>query len=163
VVVDDADNNREEQQRQLEEIRRSFHEIGIKVGSFEPAQPNGIRADQPALPAPAPGVVPPPAKGRPIRVLAVGVVACLLLGGGFGYLLHHPKAAAIQPTTISIVTRPVPEPQVRVVAPPACLQTAERGDELIDLLTRNVRDRRLDSALRAYTLASQACRKEASP
>ena len=161
-MSDDAGDSREEQQRELEEIRRSFEEIGIKVGSFEPAQPNGTSARQPALPAPA-AAAPPPAMGRPTWVLALGVVACLLLGGGFGYLLHRPAAATIQPTAISIVTRPVPDPQIRVVAPPACLQTAQRGDELIALLTSNVRDRRLDSALKAYTLASQACRKEASP
>jgi hypothetical protein len=162
-MSDDAGDSREEQQRELEEIRRSFEEIGIKVGSFEPAQPNGSSARQPALPAPAAAAQPPPAMGRPTWVLALVVVACLLLGGGFGYLLHRPAAATIQPTAISIVTRPVPDPQIRVVAPPACLQTAQRGDELIALLTSNVRDRRLDSALKAYTLASQACRKEASP
>src|SRR6266511_4015687 len=111
-MADDAGSSREEQQRELAEIRRSFEEIDIKVGSFEPAQPNGSSAGQPTLPAPATPVQPPPA---------------------------------------------------RTVVPPACLQTAQRGDELIALFTRNVRDRRLDSALKAYTLASQACRKEASP
>ena len=162
-MSDDAGNDREEQQHELAEIRRSFEEIGIKVGAFEPAQPNGSSAGQPALPAPANAVQPPPAMGRPTWVLALGVVACLLIGGGFGYLLHRPAAATVQPAAISIVTRPVPEPRIRVVAPPACLQTAQRGDELIALLTSNVRDRRLDLALKAYTLASQACRKEASP
>jgi hypothetical protein len=162
-MADDANNNREEQQRQLEEIRRSFREIGIKVGSFEPAQPNGTSTDQPALPAAAAAAQPPPAKRQPIWVLALVVVACLLVGGGLGYLLHRPAATTIQPTAISIVTRPVPQPQLRVVAPPACLQTAQLGDQLIALFTSNVRNRRLDSALKAYTLASQACRKEASP
>jgi hypothetical protein len=161
-MADDAGNDREEQQRQLEEIRRSFQEIGIKVGAFEPAQSNRIGTDQRALPTP-PAAVQPPPKGQPIRVLALVVVACLLVGAGLGYLLHRPAAATVQPTAISIVTLPVAQPQPRVVAPPACLQTAQRGDELIALLTRKVRDRRLDSALKAYTLASQACRKEASP
>src|SRR6266511_1146674 len=114
-MADDAGSSREEQQRELAEIRRSFEEIDIKVGSFEPAQPNGSSAGQPTLPAPATPVQPPPARGRPTWV------------------------------------------------PPPCLQTAQRSDELIALFTRNVRDRRLDSALKAYTLASQACRKEASP
>src|SRR6266511_3125857 len=118
-MADDAGSSREEQQRELAEIRRSFEEIDIKVGSFEPAQPNGSSAGQPTLPAPATPVQPPPARGRPTWVPALVVVACL--------------------------------------------QTAQRGDELIALFTRNVRDRRLDSALKAYTLASQACRKEASP
>lgn len=164
-MADDAGSSREEQQRELAEIRRSFEEIGIRVGSFEPAQPNGSSAGQPTLPAPATPVQPPPARGRPTWVPALVVVACLLLGGGLGYLLHHPTADTSSPTPTSIVTVtvPAPEPQTRTVVPPACLQTAQRGDELIVLFTRNVRDRRLDSALKAYTLASQACRKEASP
>ena len=50
------------------------------------------------------------------------------------------------------------------MAPPACLDTAKKGDVLFALLTSNVRDQRLVAdALKAYTLASQACRKEASP
>jgi hypothetical protein len=48
------------------------------------------------------------------------------------------------------------------VVPPTCLETARRADELMDLFTRKVRDRRLSLALKEYTLASQACRKEAS-
>jgi hypothetical protein len=49
--------------------------------------------------------------------------------------------------------------------PRACLETAEQGDEVFALLSSNVRvnDRRLAEAMKAYTLASQACRKEASP
>jgi hypothetical protein len=95
--------------------------------------------------------------------LALVTVVCLLLGGGLGYLLHRPTAATEVPTT-SIVTRVVPSPpQTRAVVPPACLETAKRADELMDLFTRKVRDRRLSLALKAYTLASQACRKEASP
>jgi hypothetical protein len=162
-MADDAGSSREEQQRELAEIRRSFEEIGIKVGSFEPAQPNGTSAGQAALPAPATPVQPPPAKGRATWMPVLVVVACLLLGGGLGYLLHHPTADPISPTPTSTVTVPAPQPQPRAVVPPACLQTAQRGDQLIVLFTRDVRDRRLDSALKAYTLASQACRKEASP
>src|SRR5262245_19688143 len=158
----DDKNDKERQQRELEELGRSFQEVGIKVGSFEPAQPNGDSAGQRALPAPATAAQ-PPTKGRPTWVLALAAVACLLLGGGLGYLLHRPPAATIWPTATSVVTRTPPAPPVRVVAPPTCLQTAQRGDELIDLFTRNVRDRRLSLALKAYTLASQACRKEASP
>lgn len=160
-MVDDAGESREQQQRQLEEIRRSFQEIGVRVGAFEPAQHNGSSANQP----PSASVQPAGSRlvmGWPLGVLAVVVVVCLLLGGGLGYLLHRPTAAAEVPAT-SIVTRVVPSPpQTRVVVPPACLETARRADELMDLFTRKVRDRRLSLALKAYTLASQACRKEAS-
>jgi hypothetical protein len=47
--------------------------------------------------------------------------------------------------------------------PEPCLDTAELGDEVIARLNRNQRDNRLFLALRDYTIASQACRKEASP
>jgi hypothetical protein len=160
-MVDDAGESREEQKRELEEIRRSFQEIGVRVGAFEPAQRNGSSETQPP-PALVPPAGPHLVMGRPLAVVAVVAVVCLLLGGGLGYLLHRPSAAAEVPVT-SIVTRVVPSPPAtRVVAPPACLDTAKRADELMDLFTRNIRDRRLSLALKTYTLASQACRKEAS-
>jgi hypothetical protein len=163
-MVDDAGESREEQQRELEEIRRSFQEIGVRVGAFEPAQHNGSSGNQP------PSASVPPAGPRLVMgwPLAVVAVVCLLLGGGLGYLLHRSTAAAEVPAAVempatSIVTRVIPSPpQTRVVAPPACLETARRADELMDLFTRKVRDRRLSLALKEYTLASQACRKEAS-
>jgi hypothetical protein len=166
-MVDDAGERREQQQRELEEIRRSFQEIGVRVGAFEPAQYNGSGGNQPPS-APASPVASRSMMGWPLGVLAVVVVVCLLLGGGLGYLLHRPTAAAQMPAaaempTTSIVTRVVPSPPPpRVVVPPACLETARRADELMDLFTRKVRDRRLSLALKAYTLASQTCRKEAS-
>ena len=43
------------------------------------------------------------------------------------------------------------------------METAELADEVIYRLNRNVRDRRLFSALRDYTIASQACRRAARP
>jgi hypothetical protein len=56
--------------------------------------------------------------------------------------------------------------QARIVprVPAACLQAAKNGDALFALLTSNVRDQRLVAdALKAYTLASQACRQQAGP
>jgi hypothetical protein len=47
--------------------------------------------------------------------------------------------------------------------PEPCLDTAELGDEIIARLNRNQRDNRLALTLRDYTIASQACRKSASP
>jgi hypothetical protein len=162
-MANDAGKGREQQQRELEEIRRSFQEIGVKVGAFEPAQRNGSGRDQPPSASASP-VRSRLVMGWPLGMLAIVVVACLLLGGGLGYLLHRPSAGTVLPPTTSIVTRVVPSPpQTRNVAPPACLDTAKRADELMDLFTRNIRDRRLGVALKAYTLASQACRKEASP
>ena len=53
--------------------------------------------------------------------------------------------------------------RTRTSVPEACLEAAELGDEVIARLTRNQRDNRLFPALRKYTIASQACRKQASP
>jgi hypothetical protein len=160
--------HQDRQRRELEEIRRSFAEIGTRRGSlFEPARERQAREADHEEPV-EPTVQATPAGRRMPRwavpaVLGLALV-CLLVGGGLGYLLHHPTAAATEAPSTSIVTRVVPSPpQTRVVAPPACLETARRADELMDLFTRNVRDRRLSLALKAYTLASQACRKEASP
>ncbi len=159
--------HQDRQRRELEEIRRSFAEIGTRMGSlFEPAQERQAREAEHEESV-EPTVQATPAGRRMPRwavpaVLGLALV-CLLVGGGLGYLLHRPAAATGVPVT-SIVTRVVPSPpQTRVVAPPACLETARRADELMDLFTRKVRDRRLSLALKAYTLASQACRKKASP
>jgi hypothetical protein len=51
---------------------------------------------------------------------------------------------------------------VRPAASSACLETARRADELIDLLITNRRSRAAD-LLVAYTVASRQCRKDASP
>ncbi len=162
-MATDASDREEQQQYELEEIRRSFTEIGIRVGSlFEPAEHD---SDELVLPVPVPVTRARP----PSLVLALVVVCCLLIGGGIGYLLHHPTpptAGAVRRESPSVVTQatpPAPASQPRVVASPSCLQTAQRADALIDLFVRNVRDRRLSLALKAYTLASQACRKETSP
>jgi hypothetical protein len=53
--------------------------------------------------------------------------------------------------------------RTRTSVPEACLEAAKLGDEVIARLTGNQRDNRLFAALRRYTIASQACRREASP
>jgi hypothetical protein len=149
----------EQQQRELEEIRRSFLEIGNRMGPlFEPAQKNGRDAEE--APAEAPEQPPRP---RRLRLAAAAVaVACLLVGLGLGAALAG-GSGDDRPTPTSIVTQVVPKPETKVVAPPDCLRAVQSGDETIDLLMRKQRTRRLSLALKAYTQASQACRKEASP
>jgi hypothetical protein len=162
----------ERQRRELEEIRRKFQEVGARLGSaFEPAAPDDDRIQRAVLP-PAPPVD-QPARTRWQRVTAAALV--FLLGTGFGYVLTRSGAgdppgtpsAKAAPTTRPPATTLAPQspPQVKVVAPPACLETARKGDEVFALLSSNVpvNDRRLADAMKAYTLASQACRKEASP
>jgi hypothetical protein len=160
----------ERQRRELEEIRRKFQEVGARLGSaFEPASPDDDHRPR-ALPTPAPPAEQP---ARPRWQWVAAVALIFALGTGFGYLLTRPGAGdppasppataapAAQPPVTTLAQRTPPE--TRVVVPPACLETAHLGDEVFALLTSNVRDRRLADAMKAYTLASQACRKEASP
>jgi hypothetical protein len=174
---DEQQRDQQRQQQELEEIRRSFAEMGARMGSlFEPAEADEPEpAQKAALPAPsvtpatpAPGVF----QARPGWWWA-GLLALLFVAGtAFGWFLPRggddpggapppqattattaPKATATQPTR----TRTV------VSVPEACVDAAELADEVISRLNRNDRDNRLASALRDYTIASQACRREASP
>jgi hypothetical protein len=164
--------DRDEQQRQqqeLEEIRRSFAEMGARMGSlFEPADTESPeRAGPPVLP-PAPAVE----RKRP-RWQLVGAAALLvLLGTFFGWALAQgagddapPRAATVTttPTTAEPTTTAPTRVETVVSVPDQCIETAELADEVISRLNRNVRDERLFLALRDYTIASQACRREASP
>lgn len=163
--------DRDEQQRQqqeLEEIRRSFAEMGARMGSlFEPTETEASDgAGPPALPP-----APPVERKRPRWQLVGAAVLLVLLGTVFGWALAprddappRPSAAttpttAAAPTTTATTRAVVPE----VSVPEQCVETAELADEVISRLNRNVRDERLFLALRDYTIASQACRREASP
>ena len=154
----------ERQRRELEEIRRKFTEVGARLGSaFEPASPQND--DQP--PALLPPAAPLDQPTRPRWQWLAAVALIFVLGTGLGYLLPRSGAGAqpapTPPPSASTPAAPRTSTAPRAVVPRACLETARRGDETIALLTTNVRDRRLARALKAYTLASQACRKEASP
>ena len=162
--------DRDEQQRQqqeLEEIRRSFAEMGARMGSlFEPTDTEEPeRAGLPTLPP-----APPVDRKRPRWQLVGAAVLLVLLGTVFGRALAPgddapPQAAAT--TTPTTSAEPTTTATTRVVTqvsvPEQCLETAELADEVISRLNRNVRDQRLFLALRDYTIASQACRREASP
>jgi hypothetical protein len=160
-------DEQQRQQRELEEIRRSFAEMGARMGSlFEPAEEGEReRAPAPALP-PAPAV-----ERRPRWQLATLAVLLLLLGTVFGWTLAQgggddPPPQAAPPTTAQPAgPTSTTKPQVRTVVsvPEECVDAAELADEVISRLDRNVRDERLFLALRDYTIASQACRREASP
>ena len=159
--------DRDEQQRQqqeLEEIRRSFAEMGARMGSlFEPTDTESAGAP-PALPP-----APPVERKRPRWQLVGAAVLLVLLGIVFGRALAPGDAprqasAATAPTTAAAPTTTAkPETRTVVSVPEQCVETAELADEVISRLNRNVRDERLFLALRDYTIASQACRREASP
>ena len=164
--------DRDEQQRQqqeLEEIRRSFAEMGARMGSlFEPAETDERHggASPPVLPP-----APPVERRRPSWRLVAAAVVLLSVGTAFGWVLapdggsDSPSAAAATVTTqvVPTTTTKPPPPRTVVSVPEQCVETAELADEVISRLNRNVRDERLFLALRDYTIASQACRREASP
>lgn len=171
-MATDRDEQRR-QQRELEEIRRSFAEMGARMGSmFEPADFDDPRhGRQPALPPP-PAAAPAALQARPRRWWAAALILLFVAGTAFGYILPKgdggsdspPSSGATTPTGQTQATPTTrPRPRTVVSVPDDCLETAELADEVISRLNRNDRDNRLALALRDYTIASQACRREASP
>jgi hypothetical protein len=174
---DEQLHDQQRQQRELEEIRRSFAEMGARMGSlFEPAELDEPEpappTEQRALPAPPPA--PPLLAGRPRWWWAAALTLLFLVGGLVGYLLPHgdsnTAAPPPAPTATSGPSRgPAPStaPETVIVTkvsvPETCVNTARLADDIIARLTRNQRDNRLALALTDYSIASQACRREASP
>jgi hypothetical protein len=170
-MATDRDEQRR-QQRELEEIRRSFAEMGARMGSlFDPVDPDEQEAQrQSAQPAAAPaGPLPLGLQGRPRWWWAAALALLFIAGTAFGWILPNgsepePPVAAPQTTTATtaapsttVATRTV------VSVPEQCLEAAELADEIISALTRNERDNSLALNLRDYSVANQACREEASP
>jgi hypothetical protein len=97
-------------------------------------------------------------------------VLLFLAGTAFGWVLPRgaggadsPPPTQTTPTTAHKAATPPPAPPKTVTSvPQSCVEASELADEVISRLDRNKRDNRLFSALRDYTIASQACRKEAS-
>jgi hypothetical protein len=124
---------------------------------------------------PAPSLLPPapPPLRRPQRLaLAVNLLLVMALGTVLVVAVQRGQVAgpsATVPTaraaTTTVPLSTVTKPEVRTVpsVPEACVETTELADEVISRLNRNIRDERLFLALRDYTIASQACRREASP
>ena len=102
---------------------------------------------------------------RPQRLaLVVNLLLVLALGIAIGIAAtYRQDAASSAPITgaRTVATRPLL--QARPEVPRACLDAAELADEVIARLNRNQRDKRLSRVLRDYTIASQACRRSASP
>lgn len=168
---DEQQRERQRQQRELAEIRRNFAEMGARMGSlFEPADADEPKpappSEQRALPAPPPA--PSLFAGRPRWWWAAALTLLFLVGGLSGWLLRGDGGSAppLSPTTVAAAVPPAPPETVirtKTSVPEVCLDMAKLGDEVIARLTRNQRDNRLFSVLRKYTIASQACRREASP
>jgi hypothetical protein len=176
-MANDGDEQQREEQRQqeLDEIHRSFTAMGARMGSlFEPAQLDepkdkpGFPAQPAALPAPAPA---PAAAMRPRWWWAAALVLLFAVGTAFGWILPKGDGGSdspppTQPTAATRVQTSSPPATVirtRISVPDVCLEAAKLADEVISRLNRNQRDNRLAEMLRDYTIASQACRREASP
>jgi len=71
-------------------------------------------------------------------------------------------STAVTTTSTASAAVVAPQPTVPVKVPQACVEAADLADQVISRLDRNVRDRRLFVTLRDYTIASQACRREAA-
>jgi hypothetical protein len=160
------------QQRELEEIRRSFAEMGARMGSlFEPAESDDEPAPSPRPATPAPAAAP----ARPRWWWAAALALLFLAGTAFGWILpkgdgggsEAPPVTQAPPTTAQAkgATPPPVSTVIKTVksVPEECVDAAELADEIIARLNRNQRDNTLALDLTDYTVASQACRREASP
>jgi hypothetical protein len=164
-------DEQQRQQRELEEIRRSFAEMGARMGSlFEPTELDE-EPERPSRPRPAAPAPPVAAPARPRWIWAGALALLFVAGTAFGWILPKdaggsdaPPATQAPSTTVkakaappSTVTKTVPS------VPEECLEAAELADEVISRLNRGQRDNTLALDLRDYSVASQACRREASP
>jgi hypothetical protein len=124
-----------------------------------------------ATDAPLPG---PPAR-RLLRASRLALVVNLLLVVALSVVLVRVTTSRREPasatpaatTTTAASTTAAPRATVVVTraktqVPEECLDAAELADEVISRLNRNQRDNALAVALRDYSIASQACRREAS-
>jgi hypothetical protein len=159
------------QQQELEEIRRSFAEMGARMGSlFEPAE----LGDEPAPPSSSRPAPPAAAPTRPRWWWAGALVLLFLAGTAFGRILPSgdgggsdvPPVTQPPPTTTPAegATPPPVSTVIKTVksVPEECVDAAELADEVISRLNRNQRDNTLALDLTDYSVASQACRREAS-
>src|SRR5215218_8195660 len=134
-------DEQQRQQRELEEIRRSFAEMGARMGSlFEPTD-----GDDQLLPSPRPALPAPPAAApaRP-RWIWAGALALLLFlaGTAFGWILPKddggpdtPPATQAPPTTVK-ARAASPSTVIKTITsvPEECLEAAELADEVISRL-----------------------------
>ena len=147
--------DRDEQQRQqqeLEEIRRSFAEMGARGLLFEPAEADeSERARQSTQPARVP--TPPAFQARPrwwwAAALALLFVAGTPSAGSCPRVATTRGGGAVdrddrQPVATATTVR---TPTV-VSVPESCLDAAQLADEIISKLNRNDRDNRLALNLR---------------
>ena len=141
----------------------------VHAGRLLAADPAEAPPGQPAPSAPA---------SRSLRrtqrlALAVNLLLVLLLGAALVLVAGGARrglgpGASTQSTARTSPSTSIPEASTAITrtvvqVPEACLESTELADEIISALTRNERDNRLALNLRDYSIANQACRKQASP
>jgi hypothetical protein len=152
-------------------LREIVRRTGQPVGHGRTA----VLLDQPQeAPTPLAPSLPPATQPRraPQRLaLAVNLLLVLALGILVGIAATNVQGADSTAATPATSTAPSPtastivstQTTAQIQVPDACLHAQELADAVIARLNRNDRDKRLFSALRDYTIASQACRRAASP
>ena len=170
-----ADSTLEERLRAAGNALRegSAHQVDAATGLREIV--HGARAaadDRPRDQAAAAGPPGPPARRWFLPPQRLALVVNLLLVVALSTLLvsvardrRQPVSAAPVTTAAQTATPPPPVTVIRTKksVPDECLDAAELADEVIARLNRNQRDNALALDLRDYSVASQACRREASP
>jgi hypothetical protein len=154
----------------------SITQVDAATGLREILHASRLAGDAPADPPPEPAAASPPHGSTAARLfrspLRLALAVNLLLVLVLGVLLvrvatYQRQPVGATPTTASsaaptTVVASQPKVVTSVTVPEACVDAADLADKVISRLDRNVRDQRLFVALRDYTIASQACRREAA-
>jgi hypothetical protein len=125
--------------------------------------------DEPREP-PEPMALSLPPTARPSRrsqqlaiVVNLLLVVLVLAAGVALGRATTPEQEAASTTRTPVASTVASQLRVQTRVPDACLDSVQLSDDVIARLTRNKRDERLALALRDYTIASQECRRAASP
>jgi hypothetical protein len=162
----------------------SITQVDAATGLREILHTSRLAGDDLADPPQEPTAASPPHRstaGRLFRspqrlALAVNLLLVLVLGVLIVRVATYERQPAgtttstvsTAVTTTSTASAAVVAPQptvpfkVKVKVPQACVEAADLADQVISRLDQNQRDQRLFLALRDYTIASQACRREAA-
>ena len=154
----------------------SITQVDAATGLREILHTSRLAGDDLADPPQEPAAASPPHGSTAARLfrsaqrlaLAVNLLLVLVLGVLLVRVATYQREpASTIPTTASsaaptTVVASQPKVVTSVTVPEACVDAADLADQVISRLDRNVRDQRLFLALRDYTIASQACRREAS-
>jgi hypothetical protein len=155
----------------------SITQVDAATGLREILHTSRLAGDDLADPPQEPAAASPPRGSTPARPFRspqrLALAVNLLLVLALGVLLirvatYQREPVGATPTTASsaaptTVVASKPKVVTSVTVPESCVETAELADEVISRLNRHERDKRLFLALRDYTIASQACRRAASP